>query len=127
MLAHGSLMENKKKELQQQLAEFDEHLAALSAGKGNTGKDDVPRAIRDARLGDIDLAKISVKGKGKERDDTGTEQRTLTDATKTPESQNPKAPTKEEIAMADLKVRVEGPILKPGAERTLTTIIPFLV
>jgi hypothetical protein len=86
MLAHGSLTESKKKVLQQQLAEFDGRLAALTTGKGNTSKDDVPRALRDARLGGIDLAKISVKGKGKERDDTGTEQRTLTDATKTPES-----------------------------------------
>lgn len=69
-----------------------------------------------------------MKGKGKERDDTGTEQRTLTDATKTPESQKPNQPTKEEIAMADVNARVEGPILKPRTERTLTTnIIPFLV
>ena len=42
MLAHGSLTESKKKELQEQLAEFDERLAALTTGKGNTGKDDVP-------------------------------------------------------------------------------------
>jgi hypothetical protein len=109
-LARGNLTESKRNDVELQLTETNERLAALTIKKGGKVKDDGPSISRSPPAGDFDPTTSSAKGKGKGADDASTEQDTAGDATGELEKEKPK--TKKEIGMAKLTTCVDQ--LTPG-------------